>query len=223
LTFISQYPRLPPLSAPHPAPDAPEPAVDAAIARAEIRLAKLARLSDKALAMAEAVKEDGSAESAQAFAKVSRAVRLTITLEAKLDDALAARRAGRAAEAERRRAEAAKDPYAPLNSGKKARVRELVREVIDRETPDPEESDTLLDALEERLLCDEAYEDIENLPVRDVVERLCADLELKPKWYRWDGEGWKPDPPFHRPLCSAFRTPSRRRVLADIPAPDPLE
>ncbi len=71
LTCILQCPRILPMPAPQPAPDALEAPTDPAVARAEVRLAKLARLSDKALAMAEAVKEDGSAESAQAFAKVS--------------------------------------------------------------------------------------------------------------------------------------------------------
>ncbi len=79
------------------------------------------------------------------------------------------------------------------------------------------------DALAACLLCEEAYEDIEGLPLRDVVERLCADLERKPKWRRWDAESWKPDPPFHRPLCSAFRTPSRRPVLNDAPEIHSLE
>ncbi len=102
-------------------------------------------------------------------------------------------------------------------------MRDLVREVIDRETPDAEDNDILVDALEERLLCDEAYDDIEALPTRDIVEHLCADLQLKPNWSRWTGEGWKPNPPFTRPLCSDFRTPSRRPILNDAPDPHPLE
>ncbi len=207
------------MSAPQPAPDVADPAA----ARAELRLAKLQRLSDMGLAMAEAVTQDASAESAEAFGKISRAVRLTITLEAKLDDALAARLAGQVAEAERRREAADNDPYAPLKSGPKARARELVRDVIDREIPDPEDHDTLTDALEERLLCDEAYDNIDGLPVRAVVERLCADLQLRPDWSRWTGEGWAPNPPFFRPLCSDFSTPSRRPILNDAQDPDDLE
>jgi hypothetical protein len=211
------------MSAPQPAPDIPEIALDRADARAELRLAKLQRLSDKGLALADAVKEDGAAESAEAFAKISRAVRLTLTLEAKLDDALSARLAGQIAEAQSRREAAENDPYAPLKTGPKARARELVRDVIDREIPDPEDHDTLTDALEERLLCDEAYDNIAGLPARAVVERLCADLRLHPDWSRWTGEGWAPNPPFFRPLCSDFSTPSRRPILNDAPDPDDLE
>jgi hypothetical protein len=202
------------MSAPHPAPDAPEPVLDPAAARAQRRLAWLERLAEKGLALAEAVKEDGSAESAEAFAKFSRAVRLTITLEARLDAALADAAARDAAAREA-------DPYAPLKSGVKARARELVRDVIDREIPDPEENDTIVDALEERLLCDEAYDHIEGLPMRDIVEHLCADLRLNPDWRRWTGDGWKPNPPFSRPLCSDFKVPSRTPILNDLPDPDP--
>jgi hypothetical protein len=202
-------------AAPNPAPDAPEPATAPAVARTERCLALLERLAAKGVAMAEAVAEDGSKDSADSFAKLSRAVRLTIALITKVQEG------PRGANA---RAESpAVDPYAPLKTGRKARVRELLRDVIDRETPDPEDNDTLVDALEERLLCDEAYDHIEDLPLRDIVERLCADLELNPDWSRWTGEGWTPNPPFHRPLCSDFRTPSRKPILNDLPDPHELE
>jgi hypothetical protein len=200
-------------AAPH-ATDVEAPAA----ARTERCLALLERVAVKGVALAEAVKEDGSAESAEAFAKLSRGVRLTITLITKIQEGPRTRRS----DAE------APDPYAALKTGRKAKVRGLVRDVIDRETPDPEESDALLDALEERLLCDEAYDVIEGLPLRDIVERLCADLELNPDWSRWTGDGWIPDPPFHRPLGSPFRAPSRTSVLMDLddidddPDPHPL-
>jgi hypothetical protein len=214
------------MSKPDPATGSPEPAIDPAVARTEHSLALLERLAEKGLALAEAVPEDGSAESAQAFAKLSRAVRLTIALKARLEEGPRPRTAGATAQAETPKNDAgaeAADPFAALKTGRKARVRDLVREVIDRETPDAEDNDILVDALEERLLCDEAYDDIEDLPVRDVVERLCADLKLKPNWSRWTGEGWKPNPPFTRPLCSDFRTPSRRPILNDAPGRHPLE
>jgi hypothetical protein len=208
------------MSAPDTATDAPEPAIDLAVARAQRCLAMLERLAEKGLALAEAVKEDGSKESADAFAKLSRAVRLTIALVTKVEEGPRARTGDGVAQAHSpatdQNADPA-DPYAPLKTGRKAQVRDLVREVIDRETPDAEENDILVDALEERLLCDEAYDDIEDLPLRDVVEHLCADLKLKPNWSRWAGEGWKPKPPFYRPLCSDFRTPSRRPILNDAP------
>ncbi len=205
------------MSAPHPAPDAPEPAIerDSAI---------LGEMAEEGLVRIKALPKDGTKESADAFAKLSRAVRLTIALKAKLREGPRTRAASARAEkpANDPGAEAI-DPFAALKTGKKARVRDLVRDVIDRETPDAEDNDTLVDALDERLLCDDAYDDIEDVPLRDVVEHICADLRLHPKWYRWTGEGWKPNPPFHRPLCSPFKTPSRRPILDDAPDPHTLE
>jgi hypothetical protein len=180
------------------------------------------------MALAEAVKEDGSKESDDSFAKRSRAVRLTIALIMRIQEGPRVRSANAEPRSQANDPAAAAgaeaiDPFAALKTGKKARVRDLVRDVIDRETPDAEDNDILVDALDERLLCDDAYDDIEDVPLRDVVERLCADLQLHPKWYRWTGEGWKPNPPFHRPLCSPFKTPSRKPILNDAPDPHTLE
>ena len=170
---------------------------------------------------------DPRRDPAETFATLSRAVRLTLTLESKFDDALTARLAGEIAKCEeartRAREDAESDPYAPLKAGRKARVRELVRDVADREIPDPEDHDIHIDALEERLLCDEAYDNIDDVPLRDVVERLCRDLKLSPDWRRWTGEGWTPNPPFYRPRCSLFTGPSRVPILQDTDDPDRLE
>jgi hypothetical protein len=212
------------MATPDPAPDAPEPAIDPAAAQAERELAILGEMAEEGLVMIKALTKDGTKESADAFAKLSRAVRLTIALKAKLREGPRIRAASARAEkpANDPGAEPA-DPFAALKTGKKARVRDLVRDVIDHETPDPEDNDTLVEALDERLLCDDAYDNIEDLPLRDVVERLCADLQLHPRWYRWTGEGWKRNPPFHRPLCSPFKTPSRKPILNDVPIPHLLE
>ena len=218
------------MTEPHPAPAAPEPAADPKVGRSEVRITKMARLSDLGLDVAETVttaaksgEGAGVADAAEAFAKVSRAIRLTITLEAKLDDALSAYLAGEIAKVEARKAEAERDAYAPLKSGKKARARQLLRDVIDREIPDPEDHEVLCDALDERLLVDDAYDHIDDLPLRDIVEHLCKDLQLKPDWKRWTGEGWKPNPPFFRPLSSDFSISSRRPILADLAGPYPSD
>jgi hypothetical protein len=196
----------------NPAPQpAPAEATERVAARTEHCLAMLERLAEKGMAVVEAVKEDGSAQSAETFAKLSRAVRLTITLIMKIQEGPRRRSADAMVESPR------PDPYAPLRTGKKAEVRARVRDVIDRETPDPKDNDALVDALDERLLCDEAYFNIADLPLRDIVERLCADLQLNPDWSRWTGEGWKPDPPFNRRLCSGFKTPSRRPIFTEVP------
>jgi hypothetical protein len=183
----------------------------------------LDRAAEMCLAMMEAVPKDGTKDSGDVIAKVCRALRLTLTLQAKLEAGPPARAGNPEHDPGSEPKSEGADPFSALKTGKKARVRELVRDVIDRETPDPEDNDTLVDALDERLLCDEAYDDIGDLPLRDIVERLCADLQLKPDWGRWTGEGWKPNPPFYRPLCSDFRKPSRRPILNDAPDPNLLE
>ena len=194
-----------------------DPAATPVKPRAERRLDRLERLSDKGLAMVEALPNDGAAESADSYVKLARSLRLSATLEAKLDGDLPVGPGGSGGRA------AAPDPHAALTTGKRGRVRELVVDVADHEIPDPEEHDILTDALDERLLCDQAYDHIDDLPMRDIVERLCADLRLKPDWRRWAGDGWKPNPPFFRPLCSQFSAPSRTPVLQDLPDPTPRE
>ena len=236
------------MSTAQPAPDTIEAAPNLRVVHAENRLAKLRDLSDlgmdlarttvrKAIESAEAPASPGGEpprnDRAEVFPKLSRDIRLTLTLEEKLENALCARLAGETPRAEKPRAgggranicaandadPAGEDFYAELKTGKKARVRELMVDVIDHEIPDPHERDDSVDALEERLLCDDAYENLEDLPLRDIVERLCADLKLRPDWKRWTGEGWKPNPPFWRPRGSCFTQPSRTRILTAAPEP----
>jgi hypothetical protein len=216
------------MTTPHPAPDTPDPSVFPAAGGVEEDLAMLDFVAKRGATLLKGVKDDGTKDSAEAFHKFAREVRLAITVKAKLREGPPTRTAARVAKANSATtgldalasAEEA-DPFAALKVGRKARVRELVRDVIGRETADPEEADTLGDALDERLLCDDAYDDVEHLPLRDVVEELCADLELEPDWSRWEGEGWKPNPPFWRPRCSFFTAPSRRPILDDLPDDEP--
>jgi hypothetical protein len=63
------------------------------ICRAERRLAILERLSGMALAMAHAVSDNGRLESADTSGKLSREAARIVALKAKLEAALAARRA----------------------------------------------------------------------------------------------------------------------------------
>jgi hypothetical protein len=105
------------------------------------------------------------------------------------------------------------DPYPELKTGKTARVRELLVDVIDREIGDVDDWDDAVDALDERLVFDVTYSHLDEAPLREIVERLCADLELKPDWSLWTGEGWAPHPPLQHPRPSLFPGPSRRPAL----------
>ena len=211
----------------------------ASVARVEHRLRLLDELAEMAMEMARGVAEHSravkaaAAESAKAgatgadaahdfgaddLAKLSRAVRLTLDLAGRLEESLRALRAGeitvraarrqeheeRASRAQDRRDAAARD-----------KVDQQVAMVIFSESESERESSDLLDALAERLNDDVAYADVEDEPLREVVERLCGDLGLKPDWSRWTDDGWpEPDEVFNtRAPWSPFNRVSRKPVL----------
>jgi hypothetical protein len=151
-------------------------------------------------------------DPSDAIARISRALRLTLALHARTEEQLRAIRAGIAAECEARRVVA--DRRAAEEAAKRSRRRRdtvegLVIEAAEREVEDEEALWDLLRALEERLNEDGAYQDLESAPLRQIVERLCADLELTPDWSRWEGEGWTPGSPFSRSRFSPWARPSR--------------
>src|SRR5437764_1352718 len=99
-------------------------------AKADADLAEAAAASGEPLAVSPA----GGRESdpADRFAKVSRAVRLTLTLEARTDEALRALRAGVEVEVKARRAEAVRhgaEQHEQRRHDRRIRVRNLVLEV----------------------------------------------------------------------------------------------
>jgi hypothetical protein len=219
---------------------APAEAPDPAVLRAERRLQLLQELTEigmnlaralerQALAAADPVDptDPASPDAAEAsasravttpdpsvaFARISRAVRLTLALEARTDEALRALRAGVAAECEVRRDQARRRAMTGAVERNKARrdtVERLVIEAAEREIEDDAALCGVFEALEERLDDDAVYFHLDRLPLRETVEQLCADLQLTPDWSRWEGEGWTPDPPFHRPAASIWRHPSRK-------------
>jgi hypothetical protein len=224
-----------PASQPEPPADAPA-AVDEAdhlavsVARVERRLRMLDDLAEMAMKLASRVTERALAEDAAAtkgeappdfaaddLAKLSRAVRLTLDLAGRLEETLRRLRAGETAvraarrqegEARASRARDARDVAA------RDKVAEQVAMVIFSESE--RESSDLLDALEERLNNDVTYVDVEDEPLREMVEMLCADLGLKPDWSRWTDEGWpeRPGDVFKtRAPWSRFSQVSRKPVL----------
>jgi len=146
----------------------------------------LARLTELGLALAERAQEqalaamDGEDPKAVAdlsltFHRISRSVRQSIALEAKLvrDAARAEREA--AAEAEHRRTALLRDPVARVR--RKTAVQEALEKVIWNER-EGEEADYLLDLLETRLTVGGFDDDFCLEPLEDHIARLCADLGL---------------------------------------------
>ena len=203
-----------------------EEALDLSVARAERRLRLLEELSEIGMELARALKPGAEADKTAAgdtaateapgkdpaavFAPLSRAIRLTLALEARTDQDLRDLKAGVSRARKDARAKAAHDCGA-----REQQVRELVLNVAERECESLEAFDDIEEALQERLDYDEAYDESGQRPVRQTVERLCKDLGLTPDWSRWAGEGWAYEETPTRPRFSPFHQPSPRPVLTD--------
>ena len=146
-------------------------------------------------------------------------MRLTLDLAGRLEESLRALRSGEAKihEARRQKREA-RDLSASIERAEaaKERVIEQVQMVIAREAESEGDSCDLLAALDERLNDDIDYIDLDDRPLREAVERICGDLDLKPDWSRWTDDGWPEDPIAvfgARPAWSPFNRPSRKPLL----------
>jgi hypothetical protein len=218
-------------------PPVPPADDDPAVLRAEQRLGMLRELAEIGMELARALRPGAAATSeppvddkckgrdpAEAFGVVSRAVRLTLALEDKIDAELRDLKAGIVRERADEQVRAEKRAEVAADEAEDARVRrvsELVISVAEAEIGDIESFDNFHEALEERLEEDEAYMDCIEKPLRETVERLCNDLGLHPDWSRWDGEGWAEDYAPLRPRCSIFNQPSPRPLLRVDPPGTP--
>ena len=193
---------------------------DAAIRRAERHLRMLEELAEIGMDLARMLRRRVEAEAetdtkadaptpaagrdpADAFQRLSRAVRLTVALEARVGETLRALIAGEAAAAETRRAQ--------RREATEEKVLNLVGHAMAAEIDDEKALEACYEALGERLVEDEAYEGYAERPLRETVERLCADLGLTPDWSLWsdEDEAWVFPPPARRPAHSIFNQPSR--------------
>ena len=192
--------------------------IDAAIAKGEWWLRLLEELAESGVELARGLAADVTAgrmkatAAADLYVRISAAVRQAIAMSMRLEEALRGLTALRACTAQeiaaakaRAEAQAVAETAARETARAKAKarreareeeVRELVMEVIDREAVDRE---NLSLALEQRLSFDPAYTDIDALPLRETVERLCADLKITPDWSRWEAGDFKPRNPAYRP------------------------
>jgi hypothetical protein len=206
--------------------DPPAADDDPAVLRAENRLRALEEMREICLEVARVIKEEVVAASepaaedrrkvrdlADGLGAISRAFRLTVALETKTDEYLRDLKAGvvreRAEEkvrgAERARVRAAEDREARIE-----RVRDLVLCVAETEVPDLDAFDKVFEALDHELELDEVGFGYATRPLRESVERLCADLGLDPDWNRWTDEGWNLDDVPVRPGFDAFRLSGSR-------------
>jgi hypothetical protein len=182
--------------APIPAKEGtPCPADEAHWARAYAmrRLEMLGELAELGLDVARAVERQASDPSAPrvvqgdvalAYARVSRAVRLTLMLQARLIEDM---KAASAAETE---AAAEPDRLSP-EYRRKARVERIVERLAETEHPDDEDRVTeLIVEAGERLDDEDLYGDLLERPVSELVARICKDLGLEPDWAELAEELW---------------------------------
>lgn len=208
---------LPPIAEDPAAEDGSDPSIE----RAERRLRLLEELAEIGMELARGLKQPGPAggdaepqgaaeaasgrrrDPAEAFAGLSRAIRLTLMLEERTDQALRDLKAGLAAarqETRERAAKAAADAADRRREDRKARVTDLVMDAAREQISDEADLERLDLEFEERfLLGDDSWADDER-PLRQVVGEICAVFDLTPDWRRWTGEGWgAPDRPLAWP------------------------
>ena len=97
-------------------------------------------------------------------------------------------------------------------------------DTVERETPAGWERDPLIEALDRRLAVDPALVDLDDLPLREAVMRICADLGITPDWSHWAAGDWMvSDPPADGAPRQAVPAPPRkglaRSVIQGLSAP----
>ena len=191
------------------APETLDPHVVAAIARAEARRAVLEKLTEVGMELVEEIRDrnvkaayhpEPRHDPARAFALVSRAVRLTLAFEARIDAEILAMRKGDVIAPAKRAAEKPAAYPSTLALGPVGvRVRDTVVSAIHAEFDAWNGAMGALDELHERLVDYERQESFAARTWRECVDAICADLGLEPDWNRWsDDKGFigpvgKPD------------------------------
>ena len=164
------------------------------VARAVTRLAEeaVAALDEAAPDNPSAAKDRPAARAGElslAFARVSRAVRLTVALEERMEAGKLAplRAAAEIAQCEAQTAAIGRNIRAVANAHQLA---ETVNDLIeDAAGEDEAAAERLYDALQERL--DELEEgDLADRPVVELVAVICRDLGLQPDWDLWADDDW---------------------------------
>jgi hypothetical protein len=208
----------------------PEPAEDPAAARAERRLALLEEMAEIGMRMLRRLDDNraSDAESAEAFARISRAVRLTLALEEKTDRFLAELLTGPQRLAQGQGQGQAPEPvdYAlQAHERRKAALRErkanafdLLVAVSESEGESLESAEKLFDALAESIDVVESAVRGE-LPLPPMIEGVCARLGLGPELSRRVAEGWRAGYLATRPRFNPWRPSPASPLLRDEPPP----
>jgi hypothetical protein len=177
-----RYAIIKPMSHSTPSPD---PRLAQALDAAERRLAMLERLAEMGMEVATAIRETvvefphrpgAGPQGARAYAQVSRAVRLTLMLAARVEKSILAMRKGELGLEAMLTARDAADPPAT----RAERVRAAVTPAIEREAGDAEDAEMLRRRLNARLCESDDSGAFLSRPFHDCVKAICVDLGLDP-------------------------------------------
>jgi hypothetical protein len=170
---------------------APDPSPDLSPVLYE-QVTLLSRLAEMGMGIAGVIERQvmaadaaGEAVSERApidFARVARAVRLTLMLQARLIKDLEDRERGLA----QRRAWDRND----LAKARKARVEHVVERIVGRQHTDIETVERLIWETSERLDREDLYGHVLDRPLSELIDMLCADMGLDPDWPRLAQEAW---------------------------------
>jgi hypothetical protein len=199
-----------------PVIDADERAPDPAAARAERRLALLEEMAEIGMRMLRRLDDNraSDAESVESYARVSRAVRLTLALEEKTDRFLA----GLSADAQHEDQAPAPVDYAmQAFETRKAAIRERKADALDLLVAVSESEGESLESFE--ALCDALVESLDEVescvrgerPLGATIEGLCARLGLGPELSRKVAQGWNAGYLASRPRFNPWRPPPEAR------------
>jgi hypothetical protein len=220
---------LAPIS-PTPLDSSPDRVEDAAPDRAAERFAMLRELADIGMEMARALQSEVRAQAVEdaaeppqsvaelglAFSRVSRAVRQTLALEARLeDDRLDRERAAKAAE----------DAQSQSNSELSDRAARVKARLMQLLHPDRERDHQWDDDWDEDLNDEPDAEPgegfVSDRPAADVVAGVCGDLGLEPDLSLWTGEDSVAASAARGASGALPATPEEQREVATIESPHP--
>jgi hypothetical protein len=185
----------------------PDLTPDPTAARAERRLALLAEMAEIGMSLLRrTASEVDDAKAAETFAKLSRAVRLTLALEEKTERFLAELRTGLVKAPEAPAAEAAApcahDGRKLANDQRKANALDLIVAISESEGESLESFEKLCDALDEQFAEIDPYNGQHLGPT---LERLCQGLGLTAELASRVSEGWSAGYLAGRPRFNPWR------------------
>jgi ribosomal protein S21 len=162
------------------------------LAQIGMRLARLVEANAEARVAQDPACDLGRTD--QMFARISRSIRQTLALKAKLTEMRQKRAAASLTEERQREAEAARRRW------RKTRVERAVAETISAGRGDGE---NLLSDLHERLSDPDIEADLAAGSIGEMVAGVCDDLGIKPDRKIWKDKGWYLTENWHARLAKA--------------------